>query len=63
MQTSRVEAILEAWYPGAQGGGAVADVLFGAHAPAGRLPVTVYHANYTELIDMKSMDMRAYPGR
>jgi beta-glucosidase len=36
----RVGAVVDAWYPGEEGGHAVADVLFGDYDPAGRLPVT-----------------------
>ena len=36
----QVDAVLDVWYPGQQGGDAVADVLFGRKSPGGRLPLT-----------------------
>lgn len=56
---AHLPAILEAWYPGEEGGAAIADVLFGDYNPAGRLPVTVYRS----LDDLPPFDDYHLPGR
>ncbi len=40
-----VGAIIQGWYPGAQGGLAIADILFGEKNPEGKLPVTFYRTS------------------
>lgn len=37
---SDVDAVIEAWYPGEQGGNAIANVIFGDYNPSGKLPIT-----------------------
>ena len=56
-EANMADAILQAWYPGEQGGTAVADVLFGDYNPSGRLPVTFYK-NVEQLPDFEDYTMK-----
>lgn len=54
-------AVIEAWYPGGQGGEAVASMLAGDFSPAGRLPVTFYRSlEQLPPFSDYSMDNRTY---
>jgi beta-glucosidase len=56
-----VPAIVEAWYPGGEGGTAVAALLAGDFSPGGRLPVTFYaSADQLPPFDDYSMSKRTY---
>jgi beta-glucosidase len=56
-----VEGIIHVWYPGMEGGKAIADVLFGNATPSGKLPLT-FPASTSQLPDFDdySMDNRTY---
>lgn len=52
-----ISAILQGWYPGARGGKAIAEILFGECCPEGKLPVTFYRTT-EELPDFKDYSMK-----
>lgn len=54
-------AVVQAWYPGAQGGRAIASLIFGDYSPSGRLPVTFYRTD-EDLPDFRdyAMENRTY---
>lgn len=52
-----IPAIVQGWYPGARGGKAIADILFGEASPEGKLPVTFYRTT-EELPDFKDYSMK-----
>ena len=56
-ETESCDAIVQAWYPGQEGGTAVADVLFGNYNPSGKLSVTFYK-NSAQLPDYEDYSMK-----
>lgn len=55
------DALVDGWYPGSEGGGGIADVLFGDVNPAGRSPQTFYASN-SSLTVPGEMNLYAGPG-
>jgi len=56
-EDEHLPAILQAWYPGEEGGRAVAEVLFGEINPSGHLPMTFYRAT-VDLPDFRDYSMK-----
>jgi len=54
--------VLDAWYPGEQGGNAVAEALFGDYNPGGRLPLTFYRS-FDDLPAFDDSSLTNGPGR
>lgn len=67
LASEKADALLCAWYPGEQGGNAIADVLFGDYNPAGRMPVSVPRnvgqlpVYYSKRISHDYIDSKASP--
>jgi xylan 1,4-beta-xylosidase len=66
LTNSKVNAVVWAGYPSQDGGTALVDVLTGAQAASGRLPITQYPASYASTVDIFNINLRpngSFPGR
>jgi beta-glucosidase len=63
MASPRVGAVIQQFYPGEEGGTALADVIYGRSNPSGRMPVTVPHDVSQLSWDYLNSSMSVLPGR
>lgn len=60
--SGKIQAIVEAFYPGDKGAAAIANLVFGDISPSGRLPVTIYPADFIKRRTIEYMDLRGKGG-
>jgi hypothetical protein len=63
LSSAAVDAVLWVGYPGEAGGDAIANVLFGTVVPAGRMPYTVYSAEYVNQVGWRLRHACVHPQR
>ena len=61
-ETECCDAIIQAWYPGQEGGAALTDIIYGEVSPSGKLPVTFYRST-EQLPDFQDYNMKGHTYR
>jgi hypothetical protein len=59
----KCDAVVDAFYPGMYGAGAIAETIFGDHNPGGKSPYTFYRAGWVHRSDFNEFSMAKPPGR